>query len=591
MHRRQMKDTPSPPPRDPSLGTMVLYNSPSALPSPLRRYMLPPFTIPEGQERDDDDDDAMDVDMDVDDEGGVVQTQPRLAGNLTHGEWFLDDDEDDAMDIMDMLMLDALRAVWAEIGLDVADQEAELDRQLHEFYQYKLMDANNTKGQYLDDIASMQEDMATFVRQLGEPFEAPTKGPPPGTLKEQEAHIRRDYDVLKKAVDDRTTVLSAVLKELSSIQALMGEAPEAPPQPLDLTTTVLDKCKEALRMKKMEQVSPRLNKLNQLKLVDLTDFDRSIITNVEVGGFSLAEAASAEGRGLKCHEQALGQSLNLIELMSARIADLTRLRASARTTYGRFEYSLRFDRGVPDMDNGGQAEDELARLQQLKRARLGDLLLDVRGHIRELWSVLEVNDLAAATMFPAMQVATTDATDELLVIHEDELKRLDAQATARKALLKREEIIDDRSQYEASLKDPTRLIGRQTRDTGRLLREEKLQAKIKHDLPKLTKLLLDKLPAWEGEFASPFLVRELDRLEKDRLKREKKAVATDDKLGVSTPKPKWLASKGGPPALTKRMSCPNQLSAAEPPPSPLVVHNAVALARDSSKTKLVGPET
>ncbi|ETV95624.1 hypothetical protein H310_11052 [Aphanomyces invadans] len=516
-------------------------------------------------------------------------------------------------------MLDALRAVWAEIGLDVADQEAELDRQLHEFYQYKLMDANNTKGQYLDDIASMQEDMATFVRQLGEPFEAPTKGPPPGTLKEQEAHVRRDYDVLKKAVDDRTTVLSAVLKELSSIQALMGEAPEAPPQPLDLTTTVLDKCKEALRMKKMEQAQRRQailhvateyrSLVDQLKLVDLTDFDRSIITNVE----------------------ALGQSLNLIELMSARIADLTRLRAEreAAKTSAMAQIRVLWDRlkvspnerdefldacqGI-SADNLRQAEDELARLQQLKRARLGDLLLDVRGHIRELWSVLEVNDLAAATMFPAMQVATTDATDELLVIHEDELKRLDAQATARKALLKyiekREEIIDDRSQYEASLKGPTRLIGRQTRDTGRLLREEKLQAKIKHDLPKLTKLLLDKLPAWEGEFASPFLVRgeryldtiarvdaeyskqkELDRLEKDRLKREKKAVATDDKLGVSTPKPKWLASKGGPPALTKRMSCPNQLSAAEPPPSPLVVHNAVALARDSSKTKLVGPET
>ncbi|ETV81246.1 hypothetical protein, variant 1 [Aphanomyces astaci] len=86
MIRRKMNNTAPKPPRDPSLGAMVLYNTSPTLPSPLRRGMM------------------MDVDMDSDDSTVQAPSQPRLAGNLTHGEWFLpEDDEDDAMDIMDML--------------------------------------------------------------------------------------------------------------------------------------------------------------------------------------------------------------------------------------------------------------------------------------------------------------------------------------------------------------------------------------------------------------------------------------------------------------------------------------------------------
>ncbi|ETV81243.1 hypothetical protein, variant 1 [Aphanomyces astaci] len=460
-------------------------------------------------------------------------------------------------------MLDTLRGVWNEIGLNVAEQEAELDRQLQEFYQYKLMDANNTKSQYLDDIASMQHDISTFVTQLGDPFKVPKDmGLQSKSLKEQEALVRADFDALKRVVDERTSALSAVVKELSYIQALMGEAPEKPSQPLDLTVAGIDRVKDALRVKKKEQANRRQAILkvadeyrvlvDQVQLVDLSDFDRSVVTNVE----------------------ALGQSLNLIELISTRVADLIQLKADreqAKKTlldqihvlWDRLNVSPNVQGDVLDACRGisadalRHAEDELTRLQHLKRTKLGELLLDVRRQIAALWSSLEVDATAAASSFPAMQVPVVDATEELLALHESELKRLDAKATARRALLKyiekREEIIGERSQYEASLHDPDRLIGRVA--TARLLREEKLQAKIKHDLPKWTKLLLDKLPAWEQEYCTPFVLRgeryldtiarvdadyikqkELDRMEKDRLKREKKAAATDDKLGVSTPK-------------------------------------------------------
>ncbi|CAK4068165.1 unnamed protein product [Aphanomyces euteiches] len=105
-YMRRMRDAPTASPRDPSMGTMVLYNASPRVPSPLRSFMFPPFTIPEEDEGDGsayDTDMMMDVDMDCE-EYYTPPCQPRLAGSLTHSEWFLPDDpEDDGMDIMDIL--------------------------------------------------------------------------------------------------------------------------------------------------------------------------------------------------------------------------------------------------------------------------------------------------------------------------------------------------------------------------------------------------------------------------------------------------------------------------------------------------------
>lgn len=70
---------------------------------------------------------------------------------------------------------------------------------------------------------------------------------------------------------------------------------------------------------------------------------------------------------------------------------------------------------------------------------------------------------------------------------------------------KREKIISDRLEVEESLKDPQRLLGRKKRDTGRLLREEKLHSRIKKDLPKITEVLKAKIKTWEAEERRTFL--------------------------------------------------------------------------------------
>ena len=110
---------------------------------------------------------------------------------------------------------------------------------------------------------------------------------------------------------------------------------------------------------------------------------------------------------------------------------------------------------------------ELDKLIELKRERLAELLADVRSQIEVVWTNLECAETARIAFAPFHE---SNVTEELLALHEEELKRLDAKFSSRKAVLKymekREEILAERAQYEESLKDPERLIGR-TRDTGR----------------------------------------------------------------------------------------------------------------------------
>ncbi len=101
-HRRRSEA----PPRDPSLGAMVLFNSKPKV--PLRSYLLPPFTIPEDIEFEYEDSDSnimMNVDMGQYSPHPYLNQQlaistPRLAGNVSHSDWFLPNGTEDDMDIL-----------------------------------------------------------------------------------------------------------------------------------------------------------------------------------------------------------------------------------------------------------------------------------------------------------------------------------------------------------------------------------------------------------------------------------------------------------------------------------------------------------
>jgi hypothetical protein len=203
-----------------------------------------------------------------------------------------------------------------------------------------------------------------------------------------------------------------------------------------------------------------------------------------------------------------------------------------------------------------KCEAELSRLTAMKTARLGELVRAAQGRLSGLCDALQYGsgarsahaDLLRDCCCSELELGTEpgaegaqgaegaeggggdgadaeadasdtgggsqQASDDLLARLQAEAARLETVLAAFRPLLamaeKREALLAERDDFELQQKtdkNNSRLLvrnGGQTprgsvvkRDVGRLLREEKLQARICKELPKLTVLLRGKVTKWE----------------------------------------------------------------------------------------------
>ncbi|KZF26566.1 hypothetical protein L228DRAFT_279745 [Xylona heveae TC161] len=165
-------------------------------------------------------------------------------------------------------------------------------------------------------------------------------------------------------------------------------------------------------------------------------------------------------------------------------------------------------------------EDELARLNELKRQNLHLFVEDARYRLQELWDSLYFSEDEMIEFTPAFTDVYSDA---LLSAHETEIERLEALREQRMPLLqlieRHKSLIKDRDDLASSSQDASRLMARgvkgERRDPTRLLREEKMRKRVAKELPKIETELTKVLESWEGDYGRPFLVlgeRYLDQL-------------------------------------------------------------------------------
>ncbi|KAF4458156.1 hypothetical protein F53441_7 [Fusarium austroafricanum] len=213
-------------------------------------------------------------------------------------------------------------------------------------------------------------------------------------------------------------------------------------------------------------------------------------------------------------------------------------------------------------------EDELARLNELKRQNLHLFVEDSRIKLQELWDALYFCEDEMLEFTPAFSDVYSDA---LLEAHEREIARLEAlkeQRAPTLALIDRHKsLIQERDDLATSSQDASRLMARgqkgEKRDPGKLLREEKMRKRIAKELPKITAELRKTLSNWEDEYGRPFLVfgeRYLDEIEasdssrKNALPPRSKTPAGPPPSHVKGPKsvPNRAATKSAPPrSMTK----------------------------------------
>ncbi|KAI5922139.1 microtubule associated protein-domain-containing protein [Camillea tinctor] len=166
-------------------------------------------------------------------------------------------------------------------------------------------------------------------------------------------------------------------------------------------------------------------------------------------------------------------------------------------------------------------QDELTKLNELKRQNLHLFVEDARYKLQELWDALYFSEDEMLEFTPAFSDVYSDA---LLEAHEREIARLDALREQRAPTLalveKHRTLVQERDELAASSQDASRLMMRgqkgEKRDPGKLLREEKMRKRIAKELPKIAADLSKMLEKWEDEYGRPFLVhgeRYLDQLE------------------------------------------------------------------------------
>ncbi|KAK3632876.1 Microtubule bundling protein [Elasticomyces elasticus] len=166
-------------------------------------------------------------------------------------------------------------------------------------------------------------------------------------------------------------------------------------------------------------------------------------------------------------------------------------------------------------------EDELHRLNDLKRQNLHLFVEDARIKLQELWDDLYFSEDEMLGFSPAFSDTFTDA---LLSAHEQEIVRLEALKEQRAPILaavdRHRQLIKEREDLAQSSQDASRLMAKgqkgEKRDPGKLLREEKMRKRITKELPRVEADLRRTLDSWEDEYGRPFCVhgeRYLDELD------------------------------------------------------------------------------
>eukprot|EP00536_Pseudo-nitzschia_multiseries_P006394 jgi/Psemu1/239361/estExt_Genewise1.C_1340091 len=160
------------------------------------------------------------------------------------------------------------------------------------------------------------------------------------------------------------------------------------------------------------------------------------------------------------------------------------------------------------MDTIEKGSAELERLKTLKNGMLGKLIQEARDSIQQLWK--ETNGTyEQRKSFEPFNVRDEDLfDDELLDEHESYIvllqDRLEKMKPINRIIERREDILQERMEYEELQKDSDRLKQRGAAMAKQLMEEEKMARRIKKELPRLTKMLQEKLREWKESHSEDF---------------------------------------------------------------------------------------
>ncbi|KAI0700321.1 microtubule associated protein-domain-containing protein [Cytidiella melzeri] len=425
-------------------------------------------------------------------------------------------------------------------------------------YQEKLRQLYHTK---LEQLLTLTNRIAALSRTLGPDFYPPRDLEPLIAAGEDEIEPDAHRDVTperfsklekelvrgKSEIGKRLHYLSTIMVQIDYLYAELGIIPPFLDDPLSASTSTglsANQPSSSCRMLTASNMNdPFLSITRSSTPTPLTRGKSTLLLSVDTtpaytneseyqrifAGFSarLEELGDEEVQdpakpavGLEGVDPTPGL-ISWADRTRGELEDLKRKReAHIQAMYDQLE-SLWKRLGVPEVEmdrfveaNRGSTEEtirtyegELDRMLELKRERMSTFVENARVEITNLWDDLMVGEEERADFAP---FADDEHTEELLSIHEEEVRRLKEERRLKGSLLtnirKYFDICQEEKDLAAAAADQTRLLGRGPRDPGRLLREEKMRKRVTKEKPRLEQDLLVSIPAWEEETGRVFLV-------------------------------------------------------------------------------------
>eukprot|EP01039_Chlorochromonas_danica_P010648 gene10648-11806_t len=170
------------------------------------------------------------------------------------------------------------------------------------------------------------------------------------------------------------------------------------------------------------------------------------------------------------------------------------------------------------MDTLSKGDDEVKRLQEIRRKSLGRVILCIRSDILTLWEEAGIeSDEQRHREFPLYFQEVDSLDDSAVDLHESYFTQLRQRVEELKPILnkisKREVVVNERIELEHLQLNPERLTARGPNAREERKREEAMTNRVKN-LDKLTKEIVAAVQVWE-ESNGPFLYggeRYLDRI-------------------------------------------------------------------------------
>ncbi|KAH9975460.1 microtubule associated protein-domain-containing protein [Lactifluus volemus] len=423
------------------------------------------------------------------------------------------------------------------------DQLAELQEKLRQLYHTKL-----------EQLIALTTRLASIARIVGDSFFSEdvlncstarsSSGPYEDVSPERFSKLEKELVRGKGEISKRLSHLSTIFIQIDWLQTELGIIPptledlpssssSSSSSSNSLSVPPISRPPSALEFGKLSPSDPFIrtptprSRSKPPTLFSTSDYSESEVEYQRVFARFVAQLDEADdehlsGRcvGLEGVEPTPGL-LVWAEGTRSALEDLQRRReAHIQAMYDQLEGLWR-RMGVPDEAMDGfvdahrgsteetirEYEAELERMLELKRERMSAFVENARGEIAKLWDELLISEEERSDFTPFFD---DEHTEELLLIHEEEIRRLKEERRTKAHLLpgvrKYFDICDEQKELASAATDQSRLLGRGPRDPGRLLREEKMRKRVQKEKPRLEKDLLASIPAWEAESGRPFLV-------------------------------------------------------------------------------------